>query len=191
MALMITKLTAFFLLTLACGTAFAQTDSYPAFWIDINLQYPFPAFNYSNDQLKTGTFEKRIHYDGQPLTIQGSFNNFKADGLWSAIDSAGIPRLLTLFRSDTMVFNHLNDSIGRPAHHFTYQNNKLVNEEWYDHGRLDQYNDYSSTGCIITSYHKNMKPRLTFFLNEKGVPYKKIVYDDQGVFVKETTNMNE
>jgi hypothetical protein len=36
-----------------------------------------------------------------------------------------------------------------------------------------------------------MKHRLTFFINEKEITYKKWVYDENGVFIKETYNVNE
>lgn len=178
-------------LTLISDKTYSQNSIDTTFGVEINLHYQIPSFSYWNSQIKTGAFACQIDYNGQRFIVQGGFKDFKAEGLWAAIDSAGIPRLLSLFRSDTLVFKHLNDSLGRPAHHFTYQNNNLLNEEWYNQGRLDQYNEYSSNGCIITGYHESMKPRLTFFINEKGVPYKKIVYDDHGVFIKETSNMNE
>ena len=176
-------------------TSFAQNNQTEQidsnFRIDISLHHQIPGFNYFNEKIESGTFEQRIDYEGQEFTIQGGFKNYKADGLWVAFDPSGIPRLLEFFRPDTLVFSHLNDSLGQPAHHFTYRNNELLNEEWYFNGRLNQFNDYSDTGMIGYSFHENMKPRLTFYVNEKGIAYKKIVYDNNGVFIKETYNVNE
>jgi len=183
--LFVSVLTTFF----AQNNEMVQIDS--NYRIDISLHHQIPGFNYFNEKIESGAFEQHIDYEGQDFTIQGGFKNFKADGLWVAFDPSGVPRLLEFFCSDTVLFLHLNDSLGLPAHHFTYRNNEPLNQEWYYKGRLIQFDDYSDTGRIVYSYHENMKPRLTFYVNEKGIAYKKIVYDNNGLFIKETYNMNE
>jgi hypothetical protein len=105
----------------------AQVDS--NLLVGINLHYQIPSFWYFNKKIENGLFEEKIIHEGETFTIQGGFKNFRSDGMWVAKDIKGTYRLLALFRSDTIMFLHLNDSLGRPAHHFTYRNNKIVNQE--------------------------------------------------------------
>ena len=166
-----------------------QDDS--SLLLNINLHYQIPSFQYVNERIEHGNFTEQIEHKGQLFTIQGGFKDFRSDGLWVAFDSNQVPRLLALLRSDTLVFLHLNDSLGRPSHHFTFHGLEKLNEAWYHDGQLTQYGEYSKDGCIIRSYHDNLKRRMTFFIDNTGVVYKKIIYDEEGNFVKETFNVNE
>lgn len=183
------------LLLSALPTVYAQNGdlekSDSNFWIGINLHHQIPAFQYLNNEIKNGVFEQQILHEDEAFTIQGSFKEFKSDGLWVAIDSFGTARLLALFHSDTISFLHLNDTLGRPAHHITYGNNKKLTSEWYYNGRLVQYDEYVQNGRINTAFREDLKHRLTIYVDKDGRGYKKILYDDNGALIKETTNVNE
>ncbi|MCH2232284.1 MAG: hypothetical protein MK105_18255 [Crocinitomicaceae bacterium] len=183
-----------FYILVTTASSFAQNNQSQAdsgLWLNINLHHQIPSFQYFNEKIENGIFTEQIKYERQSYTIQGGFKEYKSDGLWVALDTNQTPRLLALFRSDTLIFLHLNDSLGRPAHHFTYRGLEKLNEEWYNDGKLIQYNDYAKSGCIITSYHQSLKPRMTLFIDKNGVAYKKVMYDKDGNFIKETYDVNE
>jgi hypothetical protein len=159
--------------------------------IEISLHHQIPSFNYQNNQLQDGLFKSSINHDNQIFTIQGQFKNYEADGLWVAFDSSGVVRLLEFYDLGSVRFTQLNDSLGRPAHHIIYNENQKTSEEWYIDGRLCQFDYYSEKGGVKTSFHENMRHRLTFYLDETGKAVFKKVYNENGELIKETPNVND
>ncbi|MDH4471761.1 MAG: hypothetical protein QE487_04090 [Fluviicola sp.] len=159
--------------------------------VDISLHHQIPSFNYYNNQLQDGLFKLTIKHDNQPFTIQGQFKNYNADGLWVAFDSSGVVRLLEFYDLGSIRFTHLYDSLGRPAHHIIYEENQKTSEEWYVDGRLSQFDYYSENGGVKTSFHENMRHRLTFYLDDTGKAIFKKVYNENGELIKETPNVND